>query len=61
VSTPLAAEAIFDRLIKRGFVAGLPISRYDKSKPNELLVCVTELNSKSEIDGLAQLLKEVAQ
>jgi len=61
ISTPIAAEEIFDRLVKRGFVPGLPVSRYDASKPNELLVCVTEVNTKSEIDSLAQLLKEVAQ
>jgi len=61
VSTPVAAEVIFDRLVRRGFVPGLPVSRYDTSKPNELLVCVTEMNTKAEIDGLVQLLKEVAQ
>ncbi|MCE5256538.1 MAG: aminomethyl-transferring glycine dehydrogenase subunit GcvPA [Spirochaetaceae bacterium] len=61
VSTPVPAETIFDRLAKRKVVPGLPLSRYDAARPNELLVCVTEMNTRAEIDSLVQLLKEVAQ
>ncbi|TXT49162.1 MAG: glycine dehydrogenase subunit 1 [Spirochaetes bacterium] len=59
VSTPIAAEAIFDRLLKKDIVPGFPLSRYDASKDNKLLCCVTELNSKEEIDALVKALAEV--
>jgi glycine dehydrogenase subunit 1 len=59
VTTPVAAEVIFERLLKKGIVSGFPLSRYEESKGNELLCCVTELNSKKEIDALVKALAEV--
>jgi len=60
VSTPVPAAGIYEALSKRRIVPGFPISRYDGSRPNELLVCVTEMNAKSEIDRLVAALKEVS-
>jgi len=60
VSTPVGAEEIYDRLVKRRIVPGLPVSRYNPAKTHELLICVTEVNSKAEIDRLALALKEVS-
>jgi len=60
VRTPKPAADIYATLAKRRIVPGFPISRYDASRPNELLVCVTEMNTKSEIDRLAAALKEVS-
>ena len=60
VATPAPAAAIYDRLAKKRIVPGFPLSRIDAARPNELLVCVTEVNSKAEIDALAQALKEVS-
>lgn len=60
VETPVPAAAIYDRLAKKRVVAGFPLSRIDVARPNELLVCVTEVNSKAEIDALIQALKEVS-
>ena len=60
ISTPKPAADIVASLAKRHIVPGLPLSRYDASRGNELLVCVTEMNTKAEIDRLAAALKEVS-
>ncbi|HCO48527.1 MAG TPA: aminomethyl-transferring glycine dehydrogenase subunit GcvPA [Spirochaetaceae bacterium] len=60
VRTPTPAADIYAALTKRRIVPGFPMSRYDASRTNELLVCVTEMNTKAEIDRLAAALKEVS-
>ncbi len=57
---PVDAEEIVRMLDAEGFVPGLPLSRYFPAMSRELLVCVTEMNSKEEIDGLARALKQVS-
>lgn len=53
VRAPVAAKELLSRLAaERNITGGLPLSRYFPDKPNELLVCVTEMNSRSEIDAL---------
>ena len=58
VSVPLDAEKLFERLGRKHIVPGLPISRYFPDRPGELLVCVTEMNSRAQIDRLAKALEE---
>ncbi|MDD3980602.1 MAG: aminomethyl-transferring glycine dehydrogenase subunit GcvPA [Spirochaetales bacterium] len=58
VSTPIPAQSIVDKLAKRKIMPGLALSRYATARDKELLVCVTEMNSKAEIDRLAAALKE---
>ena len=41
-------------------MAALPLSRYFPDRPNDFLVCVTEINSRAEIDALLDGLKEIA-
>lgn len=60
VSTPKPADDISTAFAKRHIVPGFPLSRYDSSRPKELLVCVTEMNTKVEIDKLVSALKEVS-
>jgi glycine dehydrogenase subunit 1 len=50
-----AAEALYQKNI----VPGLPLSRYFPGRTNELLVCVTENNSKADIDRLTAALAEL--
>jgi len=61
VRTPVSASAMAEKLSKRGVVPGLPLSRYYADRDNELLVCVTEMNTKAQIDLLVESLKEAAQ
>ena len=57
VSCPQPPSDINERLLERGIIGGLDVS---PSVPNGMLVCVTEMNSRLEIEGFAQALEEVA-
>ena len=58
VKTPIPAETLARRLYGRNIVPGLPLSRYWNERRNELLVCVTEMNSRADIDDLVTALRE---
>ncbi|GAB1433403.1 aminomethyl-transferring glycine dehydrogenase subunit GcvPA [Spirochaetota bacterium] len=60
VKTPIAARQIVEKLEKRSIVPGLALSHYYPERSHELLVCVTEMNTKAQIELLAQSLKEVS-
>jgi glycine dehydrogenase subunit 1 len=62
VTAPIAASDLLARLAaERGINGGLALSRYFPERINDFLVCVTEINSRAEIDalvaGLASLTK----
>ncbi len=61
VKTPVPAASIVDKLEKRGIVPGLALSKYDPKRTHELLVCVTEMNTKEQIELLARSLEEAAK
>ena len=61
VRTPVPAERLAARLSKRGIVPGLPLSRYYPERGHELLVCVTEMCTKAQIELLAASLAEAAE
>jgi glycine dehydrogenase subunit 1 len=61
VMTPVPAEKIADRLTRRGVVPGLPLSRYYPERTHELLVCVTEMCTRDQIELLARSLEEAAE
>ncbi len=55
VRGPVAAKELLSRLAsERSITGGLALSRYFKDRPNEFLVCVTELNTKAQIDELVE-------
>ncbi len=53
VELAIPAEKAIHDLTARGLVAGLPLSRYIPARPRDLLVTVTEMNPRAEIDRLA--------
>lgn len=57
VETPVPASEIVQKLLSYNIIAGLPLSRYYGDMPNALLLCVTELHSKAQIDQLVEALK----
>jgi len=61
VATPRPAEELYGKLAPRSVLPGLPLSRYYPERKNELLVCVTEKSTRSQIELLAQSLKEAAK
>lgn len=52
-----AAELLSRVASDHNINAGLALSRYFDDRPNDFLVCVTEMNSRAEIDNLVEALK----
>ncbi len=61
VETPKPAARIVKTLSRRGIMPGLALSRYYPDRPNELLICVTEMNTRAQIERLAVALKEASK
>jgi glycine dehydrogenase subunit 1 len=58
VRAPVNASELLARLAEeKNINGGLALSRYFNDRPNDFLVCVTELNTRTEIDGLVAALK----
>jgi len=57
VTAPGDAKELLSRLAsEKNITGGLAMSRYFKDRPNDFLVCVTELNSRADIDALTDAL-----
>jgi glycine dehydrogenase subunit 1 len=55
VRAPGDAKQLLARLAaEENITGGLALSRYFPDRPNDFLVCVTELNSRAEIDALVE-------
>ena len=60
VRLPVPAAAAVAQLADRGLIPGIPLSRYFEGMERDLLVCVTELNARADIDRLADELGKLA-
>jgi len=61
VRAPLDAKKLLSHLAdEKNITGGLALSRYYKDSPNDLLVCVTETNSRQEIDALVEGLEQLS-
>lgn len=61
VRAPMPAVDVLSRLAsERNINGGYALSRYFADRPNDLLVCVTELNTRGEIDDLVDGLAGIA-
>jgi len=61
VRAPMAADELLRRLAsEHNITGGLALSRYDAGRPHDLLVCVTELNTRAEIDALVAGLEQIS-
>jgi glycine dehydrogenase subunit 1 len=60
VRAPLEASTLLSRLAsEKEITGGLALSRYFADRPNDFLVCVTETNSRQEIDALVEGLRDL--
>ena len=60
VRAPNEATPLLDQLAKeKGIDGGIALSRFDSTRANDFLVCVTETNTKEQIDALVQGLDSV--
>ncbi len=56
------ARNVLDELLKNNIIGGLELSRFYPNKPeleNSLLICVTEMMPKNEIDRLVKIMEEM--
>jgi glycine dehydrogenase subunit 1 len=61
VRAPVAAKHLLSRLAsERNITGGLPLTRYYPDRPNDFLVCVTEMNSRADIDALVDGLRVIS-
>ncbi|MCF6179916.1 MAG: aminomethyl-transferring glycine dehydrogenase subunit GcvPA [Geopsychrobacter sp.] len=51
------AAALLESLEAQGILGGIPLTKYFPEMKNRFLVCVTEQNSKADIDALVEALK----
>ncbi len=58
VRCPIEPAEVNRRLLERGIIGGLDVSDL---VPNGLLLCVTEMNTREEIEALASALEEIAR
>jgi glycine dehydrogenase subunit 1 len=59
VRCPRPAAEVNRELAKRGITGGFDVSRFDPDAKDIMLIAVTEMNDKSEIDQLVAALKEI--
>jgi glycine dehydrogenase subunit 1 len=53
VRAPVEASPLLDKLAReKGIDGGIALSRFDSNRPNDFLVCVTETNTRAQIDAL---------
>ena len=57
MSCPTLPGEVNRRLLEKGIIGGLDVSDVT---PNGMLLCVTEMNFRDEIDALASALREFA-
>jgi glycine dehydrogenase subunit 1 len=61
VRASVPAKELLSRLaLERNITGGFALSRYYPERPNEFLVCVTEMNSRAQIDALIEDLDSLA-
>ncbi len=53
-------EALNRRLFDAGIVGGLPLGRYFEDRKDQMLICVTEQNTRPQIDRFIELFREDA-
>jgi glycine dehydrogenase subunit 1 len=58
---PAAAESFARAALDRRNLAGIPLARFDRSRPNDLLVAVTEKRSKEDLDRYVEALASWAK
>lgn len=57
VKTPMPAARMNEKLLGEGILGGLDLGRFDEAQSHHLLLCTTELNTRSGIDRLIDILR----
>jgi glycine cleavage system P protein (glycine dehydrogenase) subunit 1 len=54
VEFPAGYDSMYERLLEKKIVAGLPLASYFPELPNRYLLCVTETKTKADMDALVR-------
>jgi glycine dehydrogenase subunit 1 len=60
ITCPEPVSEINDHLLEHGILGGYDLSQDYPDLSNQMLIAVTEMNTRDEIDGLADVLAEVS-
>jgi glycine dehydrogenase subunit 1 len=61
VSAPVPAAPLLERLAREKEIdGGIALSRFDSARPNDFLVCATEVNTREQIEALVEGLRTLA-
>src|SRR5437870_6836672 len=61
VRAPVDASRLLEQLARdKSIDAGIALSRFDSNRPNDFLVCVTETNTRKQIDALVDGLRNLS-
>jgi glycine dehydrogenase subunit 1 len=55
---PKLAKGVLEAMKAKGILAGLDLARFDPSKANDILVCVTEVKKKAQLDKYAEAMRQ---
>jgi glycine dehydrogenase subunit 1 len=62
VNAPVAAVDLLEKLAnEKGIDGGIALSRFNSNRPNDFLVCVTETNTRNQIDALVAGIDSLSQ
>ncbi len=61
VQCPLPVKEINEHLLEHDIIGGLDLGKYYPQLDNQMLIAVTEMNSKQDIDAFVEVLAEVAK
>jgi glycine dehydrogenase subunit 1 len=61
IRLPAPAESFTRWAVDRKILAGIPLAKFDRSRPNDLLVAVTEKRSKEDLDRYVEALASWAK
>lgn len=62
VRATVAASPLLDQLAReKGIDGGIALARFDANRPNDILVCVTETNTRAQIDALVAGLADLSR
>ncbi len=61
VRAPVEASPLLDKLAReKGIDGGIALARFDSNRPDDFLVCVTETNTREQIDALVEGLNQMS-
>lgn len=61
ITSPIKAEKLLEKLLLKNIIGGIALDKWYKDMDNNLLVCVTEMNSKEELDYFIGALNQFSE